>query len=240
MTLRLFQDGIPPVYFWMRLTVPSIIPCSGFSAPQRATSFNKQADLRIVVETLLLGQSSQASHSSHTLRAVKFPDKSAGPSHGVSFGAPAEDEMSIAASEGGLKSSWDEESVGEWFQVELDPEFQCFPGPLRVSGLSETLHPALNVAVGRLVWPRVGPLRSTSLPLRMCICSSTDATGTEFGVLASAAQPISFAHSDDQTWLCNSIRLAPPRISAILFPSLANKDPLSHVWRLRSCWRRMQ
>lgn len=34
-----------------------------------------------------------------------------GPSHGISFGAPAVDEMSIAASEGELKSSWDEESA---------------------------------------------------------------------------------------------------------------------------------
>lgn len=93
--------------------VPSIILSSGFSAPQRDTFVNAQSDLWIVVQALPLGQSPRASCSSHTSRAVEFPDRSVGPSHGgpsVSFGAPVEDQMSIAAS-GGLESSGDEDSA---------------------------------------------------------------------------------------------------------------------------------
>jgi len=54
----------------------------------------------------------QATPSSQTLQPVEFLDEFAGPSrqvHGISFGAQEEDKMLIAASQGGLESSGDED-----------------------------------------------------------------------------------------------------------------------------------
>lgn len=61
------------------------------------------------------GQSPQPPNSSMASQAVELPSAGAGPSHGgpsISFGAPSEGQMSIAASESGLESYGDEDLPG--------------------------------------------------------------------------------------------------------------------------------
>lgn len=75
---------------------------------------NTRGDLRITVGALLPSTYLWAPHSSSESQAVELLSDIAGPSQGgtsISFGAPAEDQMSIAASEGGLESSRDEDSA---------------------------------------------------------------------------------------------------------------------------------
>ncbi len=72
----------------------------------------------------------RASHSSSTLHHLVFPDELSGPSDragpSISFGAPADDRMSIAASEGELGSRDDDSAVlppsGRVALPESDPE----------------------------------------------------------------------------------------------------------------------
>lgn len=72
--------------------------------------------MRTTTRVFLPGQFPQASSSSsRTLRSVELPDEFDIASHNAtdfSFGAPDEDELSIAASEGGLMPSDKEDLAG--------------------------------------------------------------------------------------------------------------------------------
>ncbi len=72
-------------------------------------------DLRVTVRAFLPGQSPRTFHSSRSSCSVRLPGDSAVLSHGVpsvSYGAPIEDQMSIAASDDGQSPSEDEDSAG--------------------------------------------------------------------------------------------------------------------------------
>ncbi len=94
---------------------PSVITRAGFSATSREPSASALGDLRVTVRAFPPGQSPRTFHSSRSSCSVQLPGDSAVPSHGlpsVSFGAPIEDQMLIAASGDGQSSSEDEDLVG--------------------------------------------------------------------------------------------------------------------------------
>ncbi len=82
--------------------IPLAMPRSSSSGSRRATSAHGQGDLRITVRASPSSASPRASHSSSASHRLGFPDElvessdRAGPS--ISFGAPADDRMSITAS----------------------------------------------------------------------------------------------------------------------------------------------
>ncbi len=82
--------------------IPLAMPRSSSSGFRRATSAHGQGDLRITVRASPSSTSPRASHSSSASHHLVFPDElvgsldRAGPS--ISFGAPADDRMLIAAS----------------------------------------------------------------------------------------------------------------------------------------------
>lgn len=78
------------------------------------TLVNIQGDLWIIVGACSLSESPWPSYSCFPLQAVEFLAVVAGASHGgpsISFGAPEEDQMLIAASEGGLETYGEEDSA---------------------------------------------------------------------------------------------------------------------------------
>ncbi len=91
------------------------LPRSSSSGFRKATSAHGQGDLRITVRASLSSTSPQASHSSSASHHLEFPDElagsldRAGPS--ISFGAPADDRTSIAASEDELGSGDDDSAA---------------------------------------------------------------------------------------------------------------------------------
>ncbi len=112
---------------------PSYIPRSSFSsgpAQKKPTSVNNLGDLRVTVRNTQPSQSPRTPHSSMTLQPVELPRVRADLSCAVpvvTFGAPPEDQMSIAASEGERMSSGDEDSAalppsGVAALPESDPE----------------------------------------------------------------------------------------------------------------------
>ncbi len=109
---------------------PSVTTRAGFSATSREPSASALGDLRVTVRAFPPGQSPRTFHSSRSSCSVRLPGDSAVPSHGVpsvSFGAPIEDQMSIAASVDGQSSSEDEDSAklhpsGVAAAAESDPE----------------------------------------------------------------------------------------------------------------------
>ncbi len=82
--------------------IPLALPRSSSSGLRRTTSAQGQGDLRITVRASPSSTSPQASHSSSTSHRLVFPDERAGSSDragpSISFGAPADDRMSITAS----------------------------------------------------------------------------------------------------------------------------------------------
>ncbi len=84
---------------------------SSFSQQQRAASAHGQGDLRIMVRASPSSASRRASHSSSTSHHLVFPDEFAGSSDSaglsISSEAPADNRMSIAASEDELGSGGD-------------------------------------------------------------------------------------------------------------------------------------
>ncbi len=91
---------------------PSVTTRAGFSATSREPSTSALGDLRVTVRAVPPGQSPRTFHSSRSSCSVRHPGDSAVPSYGVpsvSFGAPIEDQMSIAAPGDGQSSSEDEE-----------------------------------------------------------------------------------------------------------------------------------
>ena len=94
---------------------PSVATRPGFSGSSRGPPAGALGDLRVTVRASPPGHAPRTSHSSRSACPVRLPIDSAEPSHGgpsVSFGAPPEDQMSIAASGDGLSASEDEDSAG--------------------------------------------------------------------------------------------------------------------------------
>ncbi len=94
---------------------PSAATRPSLSGSSRGPPAGTLGDLRITVRASPPGTSPRTSYSSRSERPVRLPGDFAGPSHGapsISFGAPPEDRMSIAASGYGLTSSEDEGSAG--------------------------------------------------------------------------------------------------------------------------------
>ena len=96
--------------------VPSPMPRSSvYSAPQnRPTSVHDQGDLRITVRASPSSHPPRAPHASQALSPLGLLSERLGPSPErptVSFGAPADDQMSIAASEGELSSGNDDSAA---------------------------------------------------------------------------------------------------------------------------------
>ncbi len=110
--------------------IPLAMPRSSSSGSRRATSAHGQGDLRITVRASPLSASPRASHSSSASHRLGFPDElvessdRAGPS--ISFGAPADDRMSITASGDELGSGDDDSAAlppsGRVALPESDPE----------------------------------------------------------------------------------------------------------------------
>ncbi len=147
-----------------------VMPRSSFSGSQRATSTHGQGDLRITVRASLSSVSPRASHSSSASHHLVFLDKPiessdrAGPS--ISFGTPADDRISIAATEGKLGSGDDDSAVlspsGRVALAESDPEpVSAAAKPVKHQGMRRHSDPTLGCTAFR-----VGSLCSTSLPHR--------------------------------------------------------------------------
>ncbi len=110
--------------------IPLAMPRSSSSGSRRATSAHGQGDLRITVRASPSSASPRASHSSSASHRLGFPDElvessdRAGPS--ISFGAPADDRMSITASGDELGSGDDDSAAlppsGRVALPESDPE----------------------------------------------------------------------------------------------------------------------
>ena len=113
----------------MAARVPSSTPQSSVPSGS-ATLAGGQGDLRVTVWNNAPTIRPRATPPSHTQAPVSFPSETAGASSDVprvSFGAPEDDEMSIAASQGELGSSGDEDSAvlppsGAPAPPESDPE----------------------------------------------------------------------------------------------------------------------
>ena len=119
--------------FLQRGGVPVPLPRS--NPPQRVASGSDMGDLRITVSASPSGnQPPRSPHPSHAPQPVEPPLEKAGPSSRcvpvVSFGAPCEDQMSIAASEGGSDFSAGDDSAplppsGVSTVPETDPEMMA-------------------------------------------------------------------------------------------------------------------
>ncbi len=85
------------------------------SSGRRTTSAQGQGDLRITVRASPSSASPRASHSSSTSHRLGFPDEYAGSSYragpSISFGAPADDRLSITASGDELGSGEDDSAA---------------------------------------------------------------------------------------------------------------------------------
>ncbi len=109
--------------------IPLALPRSS-SSGQRTTSAQGQGDLRITVRASPSSTSPRASHSSSTSHRLGFPDEYAGSSDRagpiISFGAPADDGVSITASGDELGSGEDDSAAlppsGRVALPESDPE----------------------------------------------------------------------------------------------------------------------
>ncbi len=112
-----------------RVGIPLALPCSS-SSGRRTTSAQGQGDLRITVKASPSSTSPRASHSSSTSHRLGFPDEYAGSSDraepSISFGAPADDGVSITASGDELGSGEDDSAAlplsGRVALPESDPE----------------------------------------------------------------------------------------------------------------------
>ncbi len=94
---------------------PSAATHPGLSGSSRGPPAGALGDPRASVRASPPGTSPRTSYSSHSEGPVRLLGDFAGSSHGmasISFGAPPEDSMSIAASGDGLTSSEDEGAVG--------------------------------------------------------------------------------------------------------------------------------
>ncbi len=112
-----------------RGAIPLALPRSS-SSGRRTTSAQGQGDLRITVRASPSSTSQRASHSSSTSHRLGFPDEYAGSSDragpSISFGAPADDGISITASGDELGSGEDDSAAlppsGRVALPESDPE----------------------------------------------------------------------------------------------------------------------
>ncbi len=110
--------------------IPLAMPHSSSCGSRRATSAHGQGDMRITVRASPSSASLWASHSSSASHHLVFPDELAGSSDragpSISFRAPEDDRMSIAASEDKLGSGDDNSAAlppsGRVALPESDPE----------------------------------------------------------------------------------------------------------------------
>ncbi len=95
--------------------IPLAMPHSSSSGFRRATLAHGQGDLRITLRAAPSSASPRASHSSSASHHLVFPDELAGSSDragpSISFGAPADHGISIAASEGVIGSGDDDSAA---------------------------------------------------------------------------------------------------------------------------------
>ncbi|KAI2645082.1 ORF V: Enzymatic polyprotein [Labeo rohita] len=110
-------------------------------AQKKPTSVNNPGDLRVTVRKTPQSQPPRAPYSCMTLQPVELPEGRSDPSCAVpviTFGAPPDDQMSIAASEGERMSSRDEDSAalppsGVAALPESDPEMAAMLSRAAVS-----------------------------------------------------------------------------------------------------------
>ncbi len=113
--VRMSMTSIRSSLSFLKGLAPSAATRTGISGSSRGPPAGTLGDLRVTVRASPPGTSPRTSYSSHSKRPVRFLDDFNGSSHGVpsiSFGAPSEYRMSIAASGDGLTSSEDEGAVG--------------------------------------------------------------------------------------------------------------------------------
>ncbi len=138
---------------FLKRLAPSAATHADFSGSSRKPPAGALGDLRVTVRASPPGTSPRTSYSSCSERPIRFLGDFAGPSHGtprISFGAPSEDRMSIAASGDGLTSSEDEGAVGATpsgvvTTAAPDQSWRpCLPGQPWVSGWRSTDRPVPN------------------------------------------------------------------------------------------------
>ncbi len=194
--------------------IPLAMPHCSPSGFRRATLAHGQGDLRITVRVSLSSVSTWASHSSSTSHHLVFPDELAGSSDragpSISFGAPADDRMSIAASEGELGSGDDDSAAlplsGRVSLPKSDPELTAMLSRA-AEGMPISLAPVLQFAAP--------PLVHWGLPWSHCTISRA---------WLGLPRP---SH-----WLLRIIRLSyaiqfarrPPKFRGARFTSVLNKD----------------
>ncbi len=135
--LQLLQRGGVPV------------PLPRSSPHQRVAVSGDTGDLRITVSAFPSGtQPPRNPHSSCTPQPAELPEECGGPSQrcapSVSFGAPLDDRMSIAASEGESDFAGDDASAQWLCPIQIRKWWLCFPGPPTGSGSCGILHRVLN------------------------------------------------------------------------------------------------
>ncbi len=108
---RMSMTSLQSRFSFLKGLAPSAATHAGFSGSSREPPAGALGDLRVTVRAYPPGTSPRTSYSSR----IQLPGDSAGPSQGsprISFGAPSEDRMSIAASGEGLMSSEDKDALG--------------------------------------------------------------------------------------------------------------------------------
>ncbi|CAM4661540.1 unnamed protein product [Leuciscus chuanchicus] len=193
--------------------VPSPMPRSSvYSALQnRPTSVHDQGYLRITVRAFPSRQSPRAPHASQALLPLESLSERLGPSPErptVSFGAPADDQMSIAASEGELQSSGYDDSAA------LPPS-----GPSFIASGQQWLCPGRSDASAHSLCPstEAGAAPHTQTPLRAavpsesgpCIPARCPTTGTSVVPLVPLVRSLGawLTLPSPSRWLIRTIRL---------------------------------
>ncbi len=112
---RMSMTSLRSRLFFLKGLAPSAATRAGFFDSSREPPAGTLGYLRVTVRASPPVTSPRTSYSSRSECPVRFPGDFAGPSHGapsISFGAPSEERMSIAASGDGFTSSEDEGAVG--------------------------------------------------------------------------------------------------------------------------------
>ncbi len=166
--------------------IPLALPRSS-SSGWRTTSAQGQGDLRITVRASPSSTSPRASHSSSTSHRLGFPDEYAGSSDragpSISFGAPADDGISITAS-GDELGSGEDDSASLPAQKQMEA-FQSHPAP----AVCCCLHPTAGCSPSVCSSPRAPScclhLRSSSATTAACTTAAAWSWPQETG----AARP---------------------------------------------------
>ncbi len=146
---RMSMTSLRSRHSFLKELAPSAATRAGLSGSSRGPPAGALGDLRVTARAAPLGTSPRTSYSSRSERPVRFPGDFAGPSHrapSISFGAPSEDRMSIAALGDGLTSSEDEGAVG------LPPSGVVAPDP-ELTAMLARVAGSIGLEVNR---PRAG------------------------------------------------------------------------------------